>query len=94
MAQCAFCSARIIFGGKRLGDDVYCNARCMLQGRAIAVAEGGDNEIWDMITEMRDEMLVLAEELQELRTALSEANERVDFAERALVQLRESRGES
>ena len=93
MAQCAFCSTTIIFGGRRLGEHLFCNARCMMQGRAIIVAEGGDNEIWDVISEMREEMLALAEELQEVRTALSEANERVDFAERALVQLRESRAD-
>ena len=92
MAQCGFCSTTILFGGKRLGDEVYCNARCMLQGRAVVAAEGGSDDLWDIVIELRNEMLVLAEEMQEIRSALAEANERVDFAERTLVQLRESPG--
>lgn len=92
MAECTVCSATIIFGGRRLGEHVFCNSRCMMQGRALLAAEGGEDELWDVIAELRDEMLIMAEEMHELRTSLAEANERLNFSERVLTQLKESTG--
>lgn len=61
----------------------------MTQGRVLLASETGDDDLWDVIDELREEMLALAEEMQELRTSLVEANERLDFSERVLAQIKE-----
>src|SRR5690242_16200146 len=38
MARCAYCESNILFGGKRLGEDRFCNDRCLAYGSAITRA--------------------------------------------------------
>lgn len=90
MARCAFCSTTILFGGKRVGDHVFCNGRCLLRGRPLLLADDSTNDLWDAMDALREDMLVLADELHELRAAMSETNERLDFSERTMVQMREA----
>ncbi len=38
MSRCDYCESRILFGGKRKGDQRFCNARCSAQGATIALS--------------------------------------------------------
>ena len=87
MAQCEQCGSTIIFGGHRLGDHRFCSARCTVQGRQMLLAEARVDDD----DSMREDMLVVLEELQQQRLQLAELHERVDFLERALAQLRSTR---
>jgi hypothetical protein len=90
--RCAFCNSTILFGGRRVGEYVFCNSRCLLHGRPFLQADqqAAVADLNEALRELRDDLLLLADEVQQLRTAVGEANERVDFTERALVQLREA----
>lgn len=90
MAQCAYCSATILFGGQRAGDYVFCNARCLLHGRPLLLANDRVDvaDLDQTVRDLREDLLIVVDELQQLRASLNEANERIDFTERALVQLR------
>jgi hypothetical protein len=61
-------------------------------GRSLAQADAqahrGDAR--DTVRELQEDIVALAEEVQRQRALLSEANERIDFLERALVQVRET----
>jgi hypothetical protein len=36
MAACAYCQSTILLGGKRVGDDRFCNDRCLASGTLLA----------------------------------------------------------
>jgi hypothetical protein len=91
MAQCANCRATIIFGGHRLGDYRFCSSRCLMEARPTLMAEGsadvGGGK--DELSQLREDLITLAEDVHQLLTAQEGVQERVDFLERALFQLRE-----
>lgn len=92
MARCAYCNATILFGGRTVGDHQYCSSHHALLGRAML---GGESQsdlagVRELIRELREDMLALADEVQQQRASVTEAYERLDFVERALAQLRES----
>lgn len=91
MAQCATCNATILFGGHRSGDLRFCSARCLMMARPSLAADDLARDVADDVDQLRDDVMLLAEELQQHRTAQAEMYERVDFLERALAQLRENR---
>lgn len=39
MANCAYCSTTIIFGGKQVGSYRLCNDRCVAKGQLLVTAE-------------------------------------------------------
>lgn len=85
MASCAYCNATILFGGRRIGEHLYCNTHHALLGRSLDQAQTNDPKL---LRELQEDSLALAEEVQQLRTSLNEAQERIDFLERAIAQLR------
>jgi hypothetical protein len=38
MASCGYCNTRIMFGGKKLGDQRFCNAECLQRAEMVGVA--------------------------------------------------------
>jgi len=92
MARCASCNRTILFGGHRLGEYRFCSPRCLLLARPGLVPneQGGAGDTQDAIGCLREDIMLLVDELQQQREALSEAQERVDFLERTIVQLREA----
>jgi hypothetical protein len=38
MASCGYCNTTILFGGKRYGQQKFCNDKCLQKGQLIAVA--------------------------------------------------------
>ncbi|MEP6573776.1 MAG: hypothetical protein ABJD11_13820 [Gemmatimonadota bacterium] len=90
MAVCAFCNTRIVFGGRRVGEQVFCNAHCLLNGRAqmVVTDQASVVDLREAVRELRDALLVLAEEVEQQQTTIGETAERLDFAERALAQIR------
>ena len=84
MAHCEQCGSTIVFGGHRIGDHRFCSARCTILARPLLMAETRAEEG----DSLRDDMLLVIEELQQQRLQLAELAERVDFLERALAQLR------
>ena len=90
MAQCAYCNATILFGGHRRGEFRFCSPRCLMAARPSLLAEEAAGEVKDELAQAGDDVLILAEELQQQRAALSELQERVDFLERALARLRDA----
>jgi len=91
MAQCANCNALILFGGHQAGEFRFCSARCLMLARPSLDAGDLAADITDDVGQLRDDLMLLAEELQQQRTAQVEMNERVDFLERVLAQLRDER---
>ena len=87
MAQCAQCGATILFGGHRIGDHRFCSARCRIAARPLIASEASVEEC----EALREDILVLVDELQLQRAQLAELAERVDFLERALAQVRQAR---
>ena len=90
MAQCAHCDATILFGGHRRGEYRFCSPRCLMAARPSLLAEEVAGDVKDELAQTGDDVLILAEELQQQRAAMNELQERVDFLERALAQLREA----
>lgn len=45
MASCAACSSVILFGGKRVGDDRYCNDKCVEAGQVIQTCENIPHDV-------------------------------------------------
>lgn len=90
MVRCAFCDATIIFGGRRVGDLQYCNTHHALMGRGLTVAPSDTSiaELQNVIRFLHEDVMALAAEVQEQRVGLAESQERVDFLERALAQVR------
>ena len=89
MPRCAYCNKMILFGGKRHRGHRLCSNRCLL--RLMIHAEGqedGLSGVSEIILELREDVDALTTEIADQRAALTEAVERLDFAERALVQLR------
>ena len=90
MARCGSCNRLILFGGMRLGDYLFCNSRCLLHGRLIH--GGGDRDdqsgLREVILELHDDVSALAAEVEHQKASLAEGLERLDFVERALLQLR------
>lgn len=91
MAQCANCNATILFGGHQAGEFRFCSARCLMIARPSLAADNLARDVADDLEQLRDDVMLLAEELQQQRTAQTELHERVDFLERALAQLRDGR---
>ena len=89
MAKCAFCNKTIVFGGRRVGEQLFCNAECLIHGRQLgAIDEHSDVAgLREAVRNLRDALLVVAEETEQQRTLLNEVTERLDFAERRLAQL-------
>lgn len=90
MAQCTQCGATILFGGHRFGAYRFCSARCVVLGRQLLVAQDRADVHGDEgdLAEVRENVSIVIEELQQQRVAVGELQERVDFLERALAQLR------
>jgi hypothetical protein len=89
MAKCSFCNKTIVFGGRRVGELLFCNAECLIHGRQlVTIDENADAAgLREAVRDLRDALLVVAEETEQQRTLLTELTERLDFAERALAQL-------
>ena len=62
----------------------------MIQGRQLLQIEEEDDvpALRDAVRDLREAILVLAEQVDQQQTALAETTERLDFAERTLAQLR------
>ena len=95
MARCAFCNQVIVVGGLTSGDRRYCSEACLLKGRALVQddARDGLSGFRETIRELREDLDALADEVEQQRRALAEAAERLDFAERRIVQLHEAAAE-
>jgi hypothetical protein len=94
MTRCAYCNSTILFGGLRVGDHTYCNTRCRLRAQTLHLPPA-DRDVADLhaiITALHEDLLHLADEVHETRTALAEINERVDFLERSVSQLKAAGG--
>jgi hypothetical protein len=90
MAQCTQCGATILFGGHRFGEYRFCSARCVVLGRPLLLAQDRADTRGDEgeLTELREHVGIIIEELQQQRVAIGELQERIDFLERALAQVR------
>lgn len=88
MAKCSFCNKTIVFGGCRVGKLTFCNAECLIHGRQLVTFDENADAagLHDAVRDLRDALLVIAEETEQQRTLLTELTERLDFAERALAQ--------
>lgn len=89
MARCSFCNKTIVFGGRRVGELTFCNAECLIHGRQlVTIDENADAAgLLDAVHDLRDALVVVAEEVEQQRMLLTEVTERPDFAERTLAQL-------
>jgi hypothetical protein len=90
MAQCASCNATILFGGHRVGEYRFCSPRCLLMARPSVAEANLAGEVKDEVQQLREDLLLVVDELQQQRSAHMELHERLDFLERAVVQLREA----
>ncbi len=88
MAACAYCNATILFGGRRVGEYQYCSTHHALLGRSLVQAAEASEH--GGVRELNEELIALADEVERQRVALADAQERIDFLERALVQLRDA----
>lgn len=89
MAQCANCNATIIFGGHQVGEYRFCSSRCVMMARPSLAAGELAGGVADDLGQLRDDIVLIADDLQQQQTVQAELNERVDFLERTLAQLRE-----
>jgi hypothetical protein len=91
VGNCGVCNATILFGGHRIGDTVFCSGRCLILGRSLVQPERQTDAgiSLEAIRELREDVAALADDVQRQHDLLTDATERVDFLERALVQLRE-----
>jgi hypothetical protein len=93
MTRCSYCNATILFGGIEVGEKRYCNARCRLKARSLlSITDPTDvSDLHAIITALHEELLQVADEVHALRGALAEAQERVDYLERSVAQLKSAR---
>lgn len=90
MPRCANCGAMVIAGGVRDGDTLYCGEVCRHRSRSNVRSDdqldvAGFREL---VRELRDDVSALQDEVERQREALSQSDERLDFLERTVMQLR------
>ena len=92
MSSCAVCNATILFGGQRVGELIFCSARCLILGRSLYEQHLEREPASDSpsIREIREDLIALAEDLQRQQWLLTETAERVDVLERLLTRSREA----
>ena len=90
MAACGYCNATILFGGRRVGDVLYCSTHHALLGRALAQTPDASDltGLRELLRDTQDDLLALADEVRQQRAAVSDASERLDFLERVVAQVR------
>jgi hypothetical protein len=89
VAGCSFCKRAIAFGGRRVGELTFCNAECLIHGRQLVTIDenAAAAGLRDAVRDLGGALVVVAEEVEQQRTVLTEVAERMDFAERALAHL-------
>jgi hypothetical protein len=45
MPKCAYCNSTLLFGGKKVDDMTFCNAKCLSQGQLLIVARNIPNDL-------------------------------------------------